>query len=125
MTARYPAHGQAQIEEMAMTDTPMTNTITTTAPESGDAEMFDSERERRWRLAVGAEEAALGETDRGLSAALTALYGDGEAEKKKGRGGLGRSSPRAIAHWIGDIRSFFPQQVVQIVQKDAFERLGL
>jgi hypothetical protein len=37
--------------------------------------------ERRWRLAVGAEEAALGEIDRGLSAALTALYGDGDAEK--------------------------------------------
>jgi Mg-chelatase subunit ChlD len=82
-----------------------------------------SERERRWRLAVGADEEALGEADRRLSAALTALYGTGDA--KKGRGGLGRSSPRAIARWIGDIRSFFPQQVVQVVQKDAFERLGL
>jgi Mg-chelatase subunit ChlD len=91
---------------------------------SGGEGMFDSERERRWRLAVGTDEEALGESDRRLSAALTALYGNGD-EKKKGRGGLGRSSPRAIAHWIGDIRSFFPQQVVQIVQKDAFERLGL
>ncbi|TIX98341.1 MAG: hypothetical protein E5V16_31190, partial [Mesorhizobium sp.] len=29
------------------------------------------------------------------------------------------------AQWMGDIRSFFPAQVVQIVQKDAFERLDL
>lgn len=26
---------------------------------------------------------------------------------------------------MGDIRSFFPQQVVQIIQRDAFERLDL
>ncbi|TIS01821.1 MAG: hypothetical protein E5X09_23700, partial [Mesorhizobium sp.] len=40
------------------------------------------------------------------------------------RGGLGRSAPR-VAQWMGDIRSFFPEQVVQVVQKDAFERLNL
>ncbi|MDR2113072.1 MAG: VWA domain-containing protein [Candidatus Accumulibacter sp.] len=96
----------------------------TPSPATPDDEVFDSRRERRWRLAVGADENALAESDRKLSAALTALYGDGDAGKK-GRGGLGRSSPRAIAHWIGDIRSFFPQHVVQVVQKDAFERLGL
>jgi len=90
----------------------------------------DSERERRWRLAVGSDDAdssALSDEDRRLSAALNALYGDGEdasRDSRKQRGGLGSSSPR-IAQWLGDIRSFFPQQVVQIVQKDAFERLDL
>ncbi|TIR81437.1 MAG: VWA domain-containing protein, partial [Mesorhizobium sp.] len=43
---------------------------------------------------------------------------------RKRRGGLGRSAPR-VAQWMGDIRSFFPEQVVQVVQKDAFERLNL
>ncbi|MCX5515825.1 hypothetical protein C3941_05700 [Kaistia algarum] len=90
----------------------------------------ESERERRWRLAIGADDAdssALSDEDRRLSAALSALYGDGEnggPDSRKQRGGLGSSAPK-VAQWLGDIRSFFPQQVVQIVQKDAFERLDL
>lgn len=86
--------------------------------------MTDRERERRWRLALGGEDEALPEGDRRLSAALSALYdraGDGEGKR---RGGLGRSAP-AVARWMGDIREYFPAPVVQIVQKDAFERLGL
>lgn len=93
----------------------------------------DDTRERRWRLAVGGEEDQLPEGDRRLSAALTMLYGDGEdggsgdgpaKGGKDRRGGLGRSAP-AVSKWMGDIREFFPAPVVQVVQKDAFERLGL
>src|SRR5882724_13716724 len=91
----------------------------------------DGARERRWRLAIGAADEAspaLSEDDKRLSGALDALYGDGAgdaaADPRKRRGGLGRSAPR-VAQWMGDIRSFFPAQVVQIVQKDAFERLNL
>jgi Mg-chelatase subunit ChlD len=40
------------------------------------------------------------------------------------RGGLGASSPR-VARWLGDIREFFPCTIVQVIQKDAFERLNL
>jgi hypothetical protein len=85
----------------------------------------DDERKRRWRLAVGDDESqgALSERDRRIDQALTALYGQGDGEKK-GRGGLGASSPR-VARWLGDIREFFPAPVVQVIQKDAFERLGL
>lgn len=86
--------------------------------------MSDQERERRWRLALGGEEEALEEPDRRLSRALTALYGDGDETGKRGRGGLGRSAP-SVATWMGDIRRYFPAPVVQIVQRDAFERLGL
>ncbi len=43
---------------------------------------------------------------------------------KKGKGGLGGSAPR-VAQWLGDIREFFPAPVVQVIQKDAFERKGL
>ena len=90
----------------------------------------ENERERRWRLAIGADDenaVVLSDQDRKLSLALTALYGDGDEKGKGGkskRGGLGRSAP-SVAKWIGDIRTYFPQSVVQVVQKDAFERLNL
>lgn len=81
------------------------------------------ERWRRWQLALGVddEQNELSERDRRLSAALSALY---ESGSEKRRGGLGASAPR-VAKWLGDIREFFPTSVVQIVQKDAFERLNL
>jgi Mg-chelatase subunit ChlD len=80
--------------------------------------------ERRWRLALGGEDDQLAQADQRLSAALTALYGEGDGEQKKKRGGLGSSAPN-VARWMSDIRQYFPAPVVQIVQKDAFERLGL
>lgn len=90
--------------------------------------MSDDERSRRWTLALGAEpeggEAPLSDSDRRMSEALTALYGDGDDGAKKGKGGLGGSAPR-VAKWLGDIREFFPASVVQVIQKDAFERKGL
>ena len=93
--------------------------------EDGDGLTDGTQRERRWRLTLGADEEALSGHDRKLSMALTALYGDGDREKNIRRGGLQRSSPKAITGWLGDLRTFFPPQVVQVVQKDAFERLGL
>lgn len=90
--------------------------------------MSDDERSRRWTLALGAEpgggEAPLSDSDRRMSEALTALYGDGDENAKKGKGGLGGSAPR-VAKWLGDIRDFFPAPVLQVIQKDAFERKGL
>jgi VWA domain containing CoxE-like protein len=85
---------------------------------------MSDERERRWHLALGGEDEQLGREDQHLSGALTALYGEGEGDEKKRRGGLGRSMPN-VARWMGDIRKYFPAPVVQVVQKDAFERLGL
>lgn len=83
------------------------------------------ERHRRWMLTLGVDDegASLSDDDRRMSAALTALYGEGDDEKK-GKGGLGGSAPR-VAKWLGDIREFFPASVVQVIQKDAFERKGL
>lgn len=87
-----------------------------------------AEKERRWRLVLGADEegAGLTERDSRLSKALSELYGNGVemGSGKKGRGSLSRSSPR-VSKWLGDIREFFPSSVVQVVQRDAFDRLGL
>ena len=38
--------------------------------------------------------------------------------------GLGRSKP-GVVRWLGDIRRYFPTPVVQILQRDAVERLDL
>ena len=87
----------------------------------------DAERQRRWRLALGVDDPEtlqlLSERDQRLDAALALLY-DSASGAKKGRGGLGRSAPR-VARWLGDIREFFPTPVVQVIQRDALERLGL
>jgi Mg-chelatase subunit ChlD len=80
------------------------------------------ERLRRWRLALGEETNDLSERDQRLSTALSALYDT--SSQSKGRGGLGASAPR-VSRWLGDIREFFPTPVVQVIQKDAFERLNL
>lgn len=81
-----------------------------------------SERIRRWKLALGDDDMeGLGERDQRLNRALSALY---DSDSKKGRGGLGASSPK-VSRWLGDIREFFPTPVVQVIQKDAFERLNL
>lgn len=86
---------------------------------------YDEQKARRWHLVLGTQDDnyPLSANDKRLSDALTALYGDG-SDSKKGRGGLG-SSALKVAKWLGDIREFFPSSVVQVVQKDAFERLGL
>lgn len=86
---------------------------------------MNAERARRWRLILGVGDpdapVALGDRDARMDAALNALYG---ADAQKGRGSLGGSAPR-VARWLGDIREFFPTPVVQLVQRDAMERLGL
>src|SRR5438552_3586845 len=87
----------------------------------------DDERRRRWRLALGGDDAEdLSERDARMDRALAALYEGPRAggTSTKRRGGLGASAPR-VSRWLGDIREFFPTPVVQVIQRDAFERLGL
>lgn len=86
------------------------------------------ERRRRWRLAVGqqGQEALepLDGDDRGIDAALSALYDADAGNHLGGSGGRGASSPK-VSRWLGDIRKYFPNQVVRLLQKDALERLNL
>lgn len=77
----------------------------------------------RWKLVLGAAADADNSiempADYGpLDQALTALY-DGER-----RGGPGGSAPR-VSRWLGDIRQYFPADVVAVMQQDAMNRLGL
>jgi Mg-chelatase subunit ChlD len=85
--------------------------------------MADEQLLRKWRLILGNHQNdgtgySLSGQDVQMDKALEALY---ESDRK---GGLGPSSPN-VSRWLGDIRTFFPSSVVQVMQKDALERLNL
>lgn len=85
--------------------------------------MADEKDIRKWRLILGSDANdgtgyGLSGTDLQISNTLDALY---DSERT---GGLGASSPN-VSRWLGDIRSFFPNTVVQVMQKDALTRLNL
>jgi hypothetical protein len=101
---------------------------------SEQSRVSETERQRRWRLVLGGGEADgtgvdLHGDDLAIDVALAAVYDDGASRRAHGRGsgrsgGLGRSAPR-VARWLGDIRRYFPREVVQVMQRDAIERLDL
>jgi Mg-chelatase subunit ChlD len=94
------------------------------------ASTTDGERLRRWRLVLGSEAdpetgTTLSRADKSVDAALSALYDAERGEPgTKRSAGLGSSAPR-VARWLGDIRRYFPSTVVQVMQRDAVDRLGL
>jgi hypothetical protein len=88
----------------------------------------------RWRLVVGPE---AGEASSGAFAAADAAVGGdprlaridraldflyGQAQERMG--GLGASAPY-VPTWLGDIRRYFPRDVVAFMEKEAIERRGL
>lgn len=90
--------------------------------------IYNTEHQKRWRLILGTDaenscSCDLSDAEIRMDKALAALY-EAPAAPGKRRGGLGASAPKVSA-WLGDIREYFPQSVVQIMQKDAIERLNL
>ncbi len=63
-----------------------------------------------------------------MDEALAAIYDETEAagESQGGQRGAGleASSPR-LAKWLGDIRTYFSEDVVTVIQQDAIERKGM
>ncbi|MFE4460580.1 VWA domain-containing protein [Nocardia tengchongensis] len=93
---------------------------------------IDEAQGRRWRLVLGsAGEAGLGggglgnADDQAMDRALGALYDSGGPGGQGRRsGGLGGSAPQ-VSRWLGDIRRYFPSTVVEVMQRDAVDRLNL
>ncbi|WP_058304143.1 VWA domain-containing protein [Gorillibacterium timonense] len=111
---------------------------------------LDPEQVKRWRLILGAAseerlqqavgdaagQALLDGEGALMDDALAAIYdgtsgasgsdsGSSNTGPARSRtAGLGASSPK-LAKWLGDVRSFFPPDIVSVIQADAVERKGL
>ena len=84
---------------------------------------MEEEYLKRWRLILGGNEAdgtgiTLTPEEQRIDQSLEAVY---DSDR---RGGLGSSAPK-VSRWSGDIREFFPQTVVQVIQRDAIKRLNI
>ena len=81
------------------------------------------DRIRKWRLILGktnddSQQSELNEDDKRLDDAVGALY------QPDSYGDLSKEDPQ-IQKWLGDIREFFSEDQVTIMQRDALERLNL
>ncbi|MGE0760646.1 MAG: VWA domain-containing protein [Pirellulaceae bacterium] len=101
------------------------------------ADHFTPEQLTRWRLILGqdAQESlsslcpsgcALTPEQLEMDEALAAIYDETGDSSDPGqrRAGLGGSAPR-LNKWLGDIRNYFQQDVVAVIQQDAIARKGL
>lgn len=99
---------------------------------------LSAERGRRWQLVLGSaepppenesggedsgegdggrdREQQLSPVDKEMEEALSALYGDSRG------GDLSQSMPD-VSRWLGDIRTYFPRDVVDVMQRDALKRM--
>jgi hypothetical protein len=97
---------------------------------------FDPAQLTRWRLILGKDSQeclsgmcvggmGLSAEQQGMDEALAAIYDetDGEGDSRRSAG-LGGSAPR-LSKWLGDIRNYFKEDVVTVIQQDAIERRGL
>lgn len=98
---------------------------------------FDPEQLRRWRLILGKDSQeclggmcaggmCLSAADAQMDEALAAIYDESteEGEARQRSAGLEGSAPR-LSKWLGDIRTYFKEDVVSVIQQDAIERRGL
>jgi len=102
------------------------------------ASRVDKEQLKRWRLILGqhaqdalaqmggADGCQLAPEQAAMDEALAAIYDEsgGEVKSTQRSAGLGPSAPN-LAKWLGDIRSYFKEDVVAVIQSDAIERKGL
>lgn len=84
---------------------------------------IDQSREARWRLILGKDadhDLPLGGEGQSLAMdeSLDLLYDEDR------QGQLGDSMPR-LHRWMGEIRDHFPPGALHLMQRDAFDRLGL
>ena len=83
--------------------------------------MENEQHLRKWRLILGGQQNdgtgfSLSGMDLQMDKVMEALYDNDR------KGGLGPSSPN-VSRWLGDIRSFFPNTVVQVMQKRCVEKI--
>lgn len=91
------------------------------------------EAQKRWKMILGSqnmesdEATELSEEEEQMEAALAALYefehtGKFQYNPSSGQKGGNAKSNLSIAKWLGDIRKYFPNTVVQVLQRDAMRQ---
>ena len=93
--------------------------------------MEQNDNIQRWRLILGNDARSLQDVNLSvemntMDQALAAIYGGdgGDGESSSRSAGKGKSVPN-LAKWLTDVRTFFPEDVVSVIQSDAIERKGL
>ncbi|MFC8171871.1 VWA domain-containing protein [Streptomyces sp. NPDC057325] len=136
-SAPAPSDANPSAPALSAPTPPDANPSAPTPPAPTPPVSSEDERLRRWRLVLGGGDAdgtgrVLSGTDAAVDGALTALYGRNPDDRDRDRDGAGRgrtaglgASAPSVARWLGDIRTYFPAPVVQVVQRDAIDRLGL
>lgn len=81
------------------------------------------EQLRRWRLESGRWGERRDRTEADTAGPGHGPHAGGAVDPDR-KAGLGASAP-GVARWLGDIREYFPTQVVRVMQGDALTRLGL
>lgn len=97
---------------------------------------------KKWRLILGKETARslagmsenpggfeLSEEEKLMDDALAAIYDETTdtglgAKRGAKQGGTGKAAPN-LAKWLTDVRHFFPEDVVSVIQSDAITKKGL
>lgn len=88
---------------------------------------METELLKRWRLALGdicdgekcdGTDCTLSDDEQIIDNALSTVY---NADKNAN---LAKSAP-SVRRWLGNVKRVFPENVVQIIQRDAIDRLGL
>ena len=115
------------MNQIANTDIDTDADSDTDALQEVTEEFQPTSRLQRWRMVLGspADASCGGVTGRlqEMDQTLAALYEE-DSKLSSRKGGRGNSSP-SVSRWLGDIRKYFPSQVVQVMQRDAMERLNL
>lgn len=101
------------------------------------AEAITPEQLTRWRLVLGKDSqdslstmspngCSLSPEQLEMDEALAAIYDETGEQAGTGprQAGLGNSASR-LNKWLGDIRNYFQEDVVSVIQQDAIERKGL
>lgn len=95
------------------------------------------EKIRRWRLILGndtddefakmsdqmGETYDIDEETMVIDNALALIYDETSKSTDLGSKNFGKAKPN-LSRWLGDVRKFFPEDVVSIIQSDAIERKG-
>lgn len=115
--------------------TPSTSALASASSSaSTDPAIPHTTRLQRWRLVLGEQaKDSCGQpppSQQAIEKALAALYDpdgpNGLRSRPSGPRSAGRgSSAPTVSRWLGDIRNYFPSSVVQVMQRDALERLQL